>query len=216
MNLETELAELKHKVEAMNDCSELVKEAYASVETFKTQASNLETVLAETKTALDTLQLEKEEAAKMYDAEMKKKKDEMEKMKAELDSANEVIAAYKGKEAEMMKKEKNMKRMATLVEAGLDNELATSSVETFDSLSDEAFDNMVSLLAAMKPKKEEMMKKMKAEETQDVSEVLETAEPENNVDLSVGSDADSELENTRAALVDFVYKRLGKTLNKGE
>ena len=59
-----------------------------------------------------------------------------------------------------------------------------------------------------------MMKKMKAE---DVSEALETAEPESNVDLSVGSDAsDSELENTRAALVDFVYNRLGKTLNKGE
>lgn len=55
---------------------------------------------------------------------------------------------------------------------------------------------------------------MKAE---DVSEALETAEPESNVDLSVGSDAsDSELENTRAALVDFVYNRLGKTLNKGE
>lgn len=214
------------KVEAMNDCSELVKEAYASVDQFKTKASELESLLTEnqealeaTKKALNDLYLEKEEAAKMNEEEMKKKKDEMEKMKAELDAANEVIAAYKGKEEEMMKKEKMMKRKAALLEAGLEEEVATSSVEKFENLSDESFENMVSLLAAMKPKmkKQEeeamMMKKMKAE---DVSEALENAEPETNVDLSVGSDADSELENTRAALVDFVYKRLGKTLNKGE
>ena len=144
-------------------------------------------------------------------------------MKAELDATNEILAAYKDKEEEMKKKEKNMKRMASLIEAGLDNESAVSEVEKFESLADEAFENMVNLLAAMKMKKEDMtkkeqdamtMKKMKAE---DVSEALETAEPESNVDLSVGSDAsDSELENTRAALVDFVYNRLGKTLNKGE
>jgi len=220
MNLETELADLKQKVEAMNDCSAIVAEAYASADALKVKASELETALAEANSTIEALKVEKEEAAKKCAEYMTDKECEMNKMKAELDAANETVAAYKGKEAEMMKKEKNMKRMATLIEAGLDNEVATSKVESFESLDDEAFDNMVSLLAAMKPKmkKEEMammMKKMKAEET-DVSEVLETAEPETNVDLSVGSDSNNELDNTRAALVDFVYKRLGKTLNKGE
>ena len=46
--------------------------------------------------------------------------------------------------------------------------------------------------------------------------VLETAEVEEAVSLSVGSDEDSQVQNTRAALVDFVCTRLGKKLNKGE
>jgi hypothetical protein len=38
------------------------------------------------------------------------------------------------------------------------------------------------------------------------------------VDLSVGSEDDSELESARASLVDFVYSRLGKeqTNKEGE
>ena len=115
----------------------------------------------------------------------------------------------------MKKKEAMMKRKASLLEAGLDEESAASSVEKFESLDDEAFDNMVSLLAAMKMKKDKMeeeeammMKKKRASE--DISEALENAEPSNDVDLSVGSDVDSQLANTRAALVDFVSQRLGK------
>ena len=42
--------------------------------------------------------------------DMKKKEEEMQKMKAEFDAANEILAAYKDKEAEMMKKEKKMKK----------------------------------------------------------------------------------------------------------
>ena len=223
MSSQTETKPEETKVEAMNDCVDLVKEAYASRDEIKTQASELSSALAEAKATIEALKAEKEEAATDYENEKKKKFEEMNKMKAELDATNEILAAYKDKEEEMKKKEKNMKRMASLIEAGLDNESAVSEVEKFESLADEAFENMVNLLAAMKMKKEDMskkeqdammMKKMKAE---DVSEALETAEPESNVDLSVGSDAsDSELENTRAALVDFVYNRLGKTLNKGE
>jgi hypothetical protein len=114
-----------------------------------------------------------------------------------------------------------MKRKASLLEAGLDEESAASNVEKFESLDDEAFDNMVSLLAAMKPKMpsseddvKEEKKEGKKKASEDLSEVLETAEPENNVDLSVGSEAESDIENTRAALVDFISNRLGKTLNK--
>ena len=59
--------------------------------------------------------------------------------------------------------------------------------------------------------------KKNAKSSDEVSEILEQAEPENSIDLSVGNElADSEVDNTRAALVDFVYNRLGKKLNKGE
>ena len=216
------------KGEAMSDCSEMVKEAYASVEEVNAKASEVQAALeaekafhAETKAALETALAEKEEAAKMSEEDMKKKKEEMEKMKAELDATNEVLAVYKDKEEEMKKKEKNMKRMASLIDAGLNNEAAASEVEKFESLADDAFDNMVALIAAMKMKKEDMSKKdeeeamvMKKKASEDLSQTLETAEISEEVDLSVASEEVNELENTRAALVDFVFNRLGKTLNK--
>ena len=104
---------------------------------------------------------------------MKKKEKDMEKMKAELDAASEVLAAYKDKEEEMKKKEATMKRKASLLEAGLDEESASSNVEKFEALDDESFANMVNLIAAMKPKmpaseddakkdKKDMMMKKKA------------------------------------------------------
>ena len=80
---------------------------------------------------------------------------------------------------------------------------------------------MVAVIAAMKPAKVAKKEDTKAEETavtEDVSEALENVETDQSIDLSVGTDSteDSELQNTRAALVDFVCIRLGKKLNKGE
>jgi hypothetical protein len=58
---------------------------------------------------------------------------------------------------------------------------------------------------------------MKKKASEDLSEALENVQSNEEVDLSVGSDdTEEELNTTRAALVDFVYNRLGKTLNKGE
>jgi hypothetical protein len=69
-----------------------------------------------------------------------------------------------------------------------------------------------------KKKAQEVPMKKKASEDSVVdTEVLETAETEASLDLSVGGETvATEVENTRAALVDFVYNRLGKKLNKGE
>jgi hypothetical protein len=215
MSLEKEVAEIKEQIQVMADCKAAISEA-------KTVASDLEQKNIELTKALESKDIEindiknaiaeKEEAAK-------KMKDEMEKMKAEFDAANEILAAYKDKEAEMMKKEKKMKRMATLLESGLDSELATSTVEKFDHLDDNSFDGLVEVFAAMKPKKEEMPEmKKKASETETITEeVLENVETEDSVVISVGSETSaSDTDSTRAALIDFVYSRLGKTLNKGE
>lgn len=219
----------QEKGEAMSDCSEMVKEAYASRDEFKVKASELETALeteqqtlAEVKAALEALTLEKEQAMKMADEEKKKKQEEMDKMKAELDAANEVLAAYKSKEEEMKKKEMMMKRKASLIDAGLDSDTAEAELNKFENLDDQSFDNMINLLAAMKPKKEDMPKKeeeammMKKKASEDLSEVLENVEASEDADLSVGSDSSEEddSDSTTAALVEFVYSRLGKTLNK--
>jgi hypothetical protein len=228
MSLEKEVAEIKEKIEAMSDCKAAIAEAQSTASDLATKNTELsevlktkETELTEVKAALENTILEKEEAAKKMTEDMKKKEEEMQKMKAEFDAANEILAAYKDKEAEMMKKEKKMKRMATLLETGLDNELAISTVEKFESLDDASFDSMTEVFAAMMPAKKKKMEEeamvMRKRASEEESQVLETAETEDTIDLSVGSAEEvSEVENTRAALVDFVYNRLGKKLNKGE
>jgi hypothetical protein len=224
MNLEQDIAELKSKVEAASDCNAATKEAYSIANDLKDRVAELEKALTEKEEALSALQASYDEltssteaAKKDSEEEMKKKEEMMKKTKSELDEVLEVLAAYKNKEEEMMKKEKKMKRMASLLDNGLDQESAASAVDQFESLEDEAFDAMVKLLAATMKMKDSKDKQKKTETKADIAEVLDNVEPENNVDLSVGSESEVDSVNvTRAALVDFVCARLGKTLNKGE
>lgn len=240
MSLEKEVVEIKEKMQAMSDYKAAATEAQnlaSDLENKNIALQNAlkaqESILSEVRTALQLALTEKEEAGKKMAENMKKKEEEAMKMKAEVEATNEILASYKDKEAEMMKKEKKMKRMATLLETGLDTELATSTVEKFESLDDASFDSMTEVFAAMLPMKKKMteeatmypMKKKKMEEeammmrkkASEEAEILETIEIENVVDLSVGSEIEtSEISSTRAALVDFVYNRLGKKLNKGE
>lgn len=207
MNSETQVADQET---VASDCA-------AANEELSTRVAALETELANTKSALDEALNTAEAAKKMTEEEMSKKEEMMKKTKADLDAALEAVAAYKNKEAEMMKKEKNMKRMASLVEKGIDQNVAQSAVEQFDSLEDAAFEAMVDLVASA-AKKAPMpeKKKMMASEEANVEEALDSVEPNNEIDLSAGSDTSEGVETTRAALVDFVYARLGKKLNKGE
>ena len=198
-----------------------LKETNMSVEPTVTTEEVTTVVEPEVTTTVDT---QETEAAKR----MKKQEEEVEKMKAALEvsqsalqAANEALAAYKMKEEEMAKKEKKMKRMASLVESGVSEEIASATVDKFESLDDAAFDSIAALVAAVKPPKKEMKEETKAEETtvktEDVSLALENVETnDQEIDLSVGSETESETQNTRAALVDFVCIRLGKKLNKGE
>jgi hypothetical protein len=245
-NIQAEVIDLKAKVEAMAGCSEIVKEAYVLAAELKDKVVALETAveakdktIAELTASHEALASEKEEASKKTQEDEETKEAEKAAIKAELDAANEVIAAYKSKEEEMLKKEKKMKRAASLVEVGVDLDTANATAEKFEGLDDASFDAIAELLAsAKKHKKEEdkmedkeeaakkdketeeededaMMMKRKAsekeasEDTVDAS-VLETAEVESGVNLGVGGEAESAIEATRAALVEFVSSRLGK------
>lgn len=200
--------------EALPETTEPVVEQQAevSVEIPATE----ETPVVETETQTEAAETKKEDEEK---EEMKKK---METMKAALDEAllqlnstNETLAAYKEKEEEMAKKEKKAKRVASLVESGITEEVAVAAVEKFELLDEETFNAISSLLSTVKVAQPEP-ETTKAEEKEDLSSALENIETESAPDLSVGSEIESELHNTRAALVDFVCTRLGKKLNKGE
>jgi len=225
MSLDNEVAELKSKIETL--MTEAAN-ANANVVSAQNKISELEGIIASTKAELETVLAEKEEAAKKMKEDEDSKDEENKNLKAALEAANEVIAGYKMQEEEMAKKEKKMKRMASLLNYGFDNEACEATVEKFESLSDEAFDAMTSLFAGKMPpwlnkdkkdeestdtKKEE--KKKASEDTVADSSVLENVEVEDSVNLSVSGESSS-VDSTRAELIEFVCARLGKKLNKGE
>jgi len=242
LKLEKEKAELQINNQKNDNSSNIgvfsiqanLKEMTMSVETQPAETEVTENPVAEATTVveapvsdtqivaeLEALKVLHEEAAKKMAEDMKNKEDEMEKMKAEIVAAQEVIAAYKTKEAEMMKKTKNMKRMAALVEKGIDSDLASATVDKLENIDDEAFESMTSLIAGKMPDwlmKKKEQDKPKASEVAPEESILETAEASEDVVLSVGTDINlvNEIQNTRAALVDFVCNRLGTKLNKGE
>jgi hypothetical protein len=231
-DLEKQVAELTTKLDTVTaNCADSVKEAYAAAEQVKEENSVLE---AAVKTKEEELKMKEEEMKKMkadfdetlaantsaQEVAIAQKDAEIASLTQQLADVNEVLAAYKMKEEEMAKKEKKMKRMASLLDAGLDNDTASATVDQFETLDDSAFEAMTGIFAAMKKKatkdeEEAMMMKKKASE--DTVEALEQVEADHSIDLGVGDDtADHSVENVRAELIEFVSARLSKTSNKGE
>lgn len=212
----TELKTANEKLQA--ELAEAIATKDSEIAQLKDQAAQL---LAQ---EIEKLQTEMSaEAAKKMDEEKKAKDEEMTKVKSELEAANEIIASYRMKEEEMAKKEKKMKRMASLVEVGFDNEAASATVDKFESLDDDSFEAMTSLFAGKLPpwlnkkdKEDDKEKKDKPKASSDNadSQVLEQAEEDESVNLSVGGDTESQVDSTRAALVEFVCSKLGKKNNK--
>jgi hypothetical protein len=239
MNLEQDIIDLKEKIEAMSTCSEKLEQANQTIaslqETIKASEAEAKSKDAMTEEYMNKMKMTEEDKKKMraefdetltqkaseYDDQIKTLSLEIDNLKTELAASTEIIAAYKNKEEEMMKKEKRMKRMAALMDNGLDQETANSTVDKFENLDDESFDSVAALLAVVKTKtvvatEETSEKEEKETKAEDVSEVLDNVETEKELDLSVGSENETETSSTRAALVDFVCTRLGKKLNKGE
>ena len=243
--LASELEKTNQTLEAaMNEKEEELKKEKSKSEELETLATKMEEEKARKEEEMAEMK-KKEDKSKAELEEILASKAELEEaLKAaqtSLEEANEVIAGYKMKEEEQAKKEKMMSRKANLVEAGLDDDAASAAVEKFESLDDESFESMTSLLAAMKPKEEEKAKKEETEagmppalkealekkkekeekekasesdELEEAESALEEVEAEETVDLSVGSD-ESETESAeasvRAELVEFVSARLGNT-----
>lgn len=247
MSLENDIAEVKEVLASIDTgLKNTVKEAKEQVSVLEARNAELVSSVAEIKAELETAKSELETvktelevsntelAAASEKAEQDKTEanaahtEALSKIQEQLFAANEVIAGYKKQEEEMAMKEKKMKRMASLIEAGLDQETVAATIDQLDSVDDATFENFTSLLAAKKPpfmmeKEEDKNGKNKKEEKKVASEseiadesVLETAEPEETIDISVGGSEDED-SSTQAALIDFVFNRLGKTLkSKGE
>ena len=130
--------------------------------------------------------------------------------------------------AEMEEKEKRNARATALIEAGIAEDQVEAKLETFASLTDEQFSEIVATIASVKPEvveadeadteegcdeAEETDEAAEAEESEEAEaeaeelaeEVLETASIEEEADLSVASDEEvDESEQTRASLRNWV------------
>jgi hypothetical protein len=234
MNKSTSTVEnIEMSSETTTQAEEVVTETVETTPVVETEVVTTETEAA-TKTKEEMLKEEmmmkkkKEEETKKMKADfdesiaqvVSEKDTIIAQIKAELEAANQLVAGYKAKEAEMLKKEKKNKRMTKLVEAGLHNELALSTVEQFEHIDDAAFEAMANLFASQKgatteTKAEEVTEEVKTTPTVDAS-ALENVEVEETVNLGVGAEDNSTVNTTRAELIEFVCARLGKKLNKGE
>lgn len=198
------------------DCSEATKAAESTATLLKEEIDSLKVSHAASLEVLtterDQLVTEKEEATQKiqeYNQQIESMKASITELEAKLNEANSTVAAY-------MKKEKTMKRKAALVESDLDEAEVDGLLEKFDSLDDETFAAMTEMMK----KKNQKYKKPSSEDSkaaeEDITEALENVETTDELIPAVGGEENNEVESTRAALIDFVYNRLGKKLNNGE
>jgi hypothetical protein len=216
MSLENDIAEIKAKLEANVNIDELQAANIQLKNDIAALSQNESGAKAELEKTISDLK----DSLTQKDNEIQTKDQTIAQKIQELDAANEVIAAYKSKEEEMMKKEKKMKRVAQLLEKGVDNETAMSTTDKFESIDDEAFEAVVLLAGKMPPflkeKMEEKMeedKKSKKKASEEIvdPEVLDNVEVTEEVNLGIGGEVESEVDSTRAALVEFVRSRLSKS-----
>jgi translation initiation factor 4G len=194
----TEVSETEQNTEAVTT---------ESLEQTQAQLEEKDRVIAE-------MQIKLEEA----EAAMKKKMKEEEEMKKKLQDTEAAMKKMEDEVKNMKQKELMAKRKASLIECGFDSNDIQESIAAYTSLDDTAFEAVVAVMKKKMAKmvKDEEKKMVKAEnEFETTEEILEEVQETEALDLTVGGE-DSEPNTTSAALIDFVYSRLGKKLNKGE
>jgi len=187
--LEKEVADLKVALESSKaEVKELTEKlSEASVKEYETQIEEL-------KASLENVETEKQSFVTVAEA-AEEKVASLEATIAELtEKLNQAEAEMYG----MKEKDKKEKRMASLVEAGMDAEDAAAQVDTFDNLSDEQFevfagmmkkykdggkvkaeeDSEAGMHGDMKKKDEKKDDEAKAEEVEDTEAAAEEVEAE--------------------------------------
>ena len=183
---EQENKEIKAKIEEAKD-----KEFASQVEAFEASIEEKQGTIAEL-----------EETVKSTQARVAELEDALKTSQAELSEAMKNMD-------EMKKKEKTEKRKAALSEAGLDEEEAEATLVSLDSLEDEAFDSVVSMMkkkATKEDKKEEKDEEAEAEaeEAEATAEVFEEVETSEATLVEPAVDEADELESTRAGLSEWI------------
>ena len=228
--LEKEVAELKSALDASKaEVKELTEKlSEASVKEYEAQIEEL-------KASLENVEAEKESFVAVSNAAEEK----VTTLEATIAELTEKLNEAEAMMGEMKDKEKKEKRMASLVEAGMDADEAAAQVDTFDNLSDEQFEVFAGMMKKYKDggkveaeETEEETTEVEAavEDTEEVEdteaaaeeveaevveaseEVLDTAEIQEEANLSVASvDIEEEaIASLRSNLTDWVNQKVLK------
>jgi len=157
----------------MSDNTKQIEDLQAELESvkaeFETEKSTIETQhadkLAEVTSANESVLAEKDQLIASLEAKVQELEDsiagmngdkekmmkEAEAFKKGMDEKEEELKKMKEQYAGMMKEMKGMKRMASLVEAGANEETAAKIIEDFAEANDEMFGAVVALLADKTP-----------------------------------------------------------------
>ena len=165
-DLRAELAESKAANEALKE--KVVAEQQAE---FQARIEALESTIAELTESLAT----KDKEMKDKDKKLEEEKAAMDKYKAEMKKKDEEMA-------EMKKKAAMMKRKAQLEEVGYEAEEATATVEKFENVDDETFENIIAAI------QKRPVSYMLDQSVEDVKEETEAAELEEEVDSAEASE----------------------------
>jgi hypothetical protein len=237
MSLEKDVESLKDKVEAMDGCGDVLKDAYSRVSELEAKVMDLEATMIkdhdEMKKKEDELKAELEaaqtsissqeehleeykqkmqaeieesaatkasetEASEAAHTEVVQAKDaEIETLKSELSTANEAIEAYKAKEVELARQAKIMSRVSELVESGVKTDVAEATVAKFETLDDESFATIKSLVSSDMP---EWIKETSTEEEAVAEETEAEAETEEVVEEAVQAEEAEEADESPEAV----------------
>lgn len=194
--LNQQLADLKKDLAEAKAANEALKSELESAKSAETQATIDE--LREKLAFADTQVFELTEAMKMADEEKKKKEEEMEAMKKEMAEKDMYVK-------DMKKKEAMMKRKASLLDLGIAEETAASTVEDFADADDETFDRVVATLKKALP--EAKATETAVEAVDEVVAAEEDAKLDEEVDSSEASEADLDtVEEPEAAIAEVVVE----------
>lgn len=218
---EARVAELQSALEqsAAENKQLLEKIAAEKENDFEAKLQSLESVLAEKNEEISSLKQSEETLA----SSAKEAAEQVEAMKKEMSEKDKAMK-------EMKKQAMRMERKAALEGAGLDSDSTVAALDSFDDISDEAFEAVVAIMkkqaeAGMPPELKEAIEKKKKEEEdkskaeQDVEsdsaeaaceEVLDSVE---SVEESVASydDQDDPAESLRAAASEVFASVLKST-----
>lgn len=188
------------------------------------QLADLQTQLSQAKAENQAIKAKIEEAKdKEFASQIQSYKTSSEESKATIDQLNELIKSTQARVAEledalaqsnqqlaqakmsveeMKKKEKMQKRMATLVEVGLDEEEASQTLASLDSLDDTAFETIAMMMKKKAGKYMDEKKKEEAamdEEMKKKKKKMEDSEASQEIEIN--SEAFEAVQTTEASLV---------------
>lgn len=203
--LEKQLADVRAELASAKEENKVIK---AQIE----DAKNRE--FADKISAFEATVTEKESALAEMEEAIKSTKARIAELEDSLAKSNEQLSAAMKNMDEMKKKEAMRKRMASLLDAGFEQEEAEASLAAYESLADEAFESIVAAWkgkmdkkmkeseAAMKMKEDKAMKKPMAEEVAPTAETFENLETTEAA--LVEASVTDEVQKTRASIAGWL------------